>query len=94
MRSPSRYTIYRQSKIIEIIKAIDAHIIHEEIIAQEMNSLYLDWQRRTRKVASFKRKNKSKKKEVTPQQALVILGSVIIILMALGGLSLVFNLYS
>jgi hypothetical protein len=62
-----------------------------------MNSLYLDWQRRTRKVTSFKRKNKSKsrrKKEVTPQQALAILGSVIIILMALGGLSLVFNLYS
>jgi hypothetical protein len=56
-----------------------------------MNSFYLDWQRWLRKVTSFKYK---RKKEVTPQQALVILGSVIIILMALGGLGLVFNLFS
>jgi hypothetical protein len=62
-----------------------------------MNSFYLDWQRRLRKVTSFKRKNKSKsrrKREATPQQALAIIGSVIIIRMALGGLGLVFMLFS
>jgi hypothetical protein len=56
-----------------------------------MNSFYLDWQRWLRKVTSLKYK---RKKEVTPQQALVILGSIIIILMALGGLGVVFNLFS
>lgn len=61
-----------------------------------MNSFHLDWQGCLRKVTSLKRKDKikyKKKKEVTPPEALEILGSVIIILMALGGLGLVLNIF-
>jgi hypothetical protein len=39
-------------------------------------------------------KSKKRNKKVTPEQGLAIIGSVIIILMALGGLSLVFNVFA
>lgn len=61
-----------------------------------MISFPLGWQRRLRKVTAVKSKNKSKsrgKKEVGPLEGLAILGSIIIILMALGGLGLVFNVF-
>jgi hypothetical protein len=68
-----------------------------------MTPFLLDlWRRGQRVVTSVKRKgriksrSKSKKrnKKVTPEQGLAIIGSVIIILMALGGLSLVFNVFA
>jgi hypothetical protein len=61
-----------------------------------MISFSLGWQGRLRKVTAIKSKNKSKsreKKEVDQQQGLAIIGSIIIILMALGGLGLVFNVF-
>jgi hypothetical protein len=68
-----------------------------------MTPFLLDlWRRGQSVVTSVKRKgriksrSKSKKrnKKVTPEQGLAIIGSVIIILMALGGLSLVFNVFA
>ncbi len=68
-----------------------------------MTPFLLDlWRRGQSLVTSVKRKgriksrSKSKKrnKKVTPEQGLAIIGSVIIILMALGGLSLVFNVFA
>jgi hypothetical protein len=68
-----------------------------------MSPFLLDlWRRGQSVVTSVKRKgriksrSKSKKrnKKVTPEQGLAIIGSVIIILMALGGLSLVFNVFA
>jgi polyferredoxin len=68
-----------------------------------MTPFLLDlWRRGQSVVTSVKRKgriksrSKSKKrnKKVTPEQGLAIIGSVIIILMALGGLSLVFKVFA
>jgi hypothetical protein len=72
-------------------------ILYGGIIVKEMTLFHLDLRRRLSVVTSFKRKgrirnrgkSKKRKKEVTTQQTLVLIGSVIIILMALGGLSLV-----
>lgn len=55
-----------------------------------------DWKRkidqlRRRRITSEGNKNKSKnKKEMTPQQGVAIIGSIIIILVSFGGLVLVF----
>jgi len=59
-----------------------------------MISFPLGWQGRLRAAVNSKNKSKSRgKKEVGPQEGLAIIGSIIIILMALGGLGLVFNVF-
>ena len=47
------------------------------------------------KVYSGRRRSKSKRrKEITPQQTVALIGSIVIILMALGGLGLVYKVFA
>jgi hypothetical protein len=48
---------------------------------------------RRRKVGNSSSKSKSKK-EITPQQAVALVGSIIIILIAFGGIGLVYNVFA
>jgi hypothetical protein len=41
-----------------------------------------------------KSKRKSKKKEITPVEAIVLIASIVIIIMALGGIGLVYNVFA
>lgn len=41
-----------------------------------------------------KSKRKNKKKEITPQEAVALIGSIIVIIMALGGIGLIYNVFA
>jgi polyferredoxin len=80
-------------------------ILYWGIRVKEMTPFLLDlWRRGQSVVTSVNKlrkgriksriKSKKRNKKVTPEQGLAIIGSVIIILMALGGLSLVFNVFA